>query len=465
LTSIYETTYGSADSLRSVRTPALAFSPRRVLFLLLVTLTLGTWAFGKSFAYLGMFPIYISEVALVFGLLLTLGSGKLHILRHPTFILWLLLFGSCLVQAASSVMTLGQPPVEVLRNFSVMYYSLYAYLAYAAIRSVSQWQDPFLAAYHLLPRYALPVLAIISVSLVFIMYMPGVLPVFPGTTYVTVLYYKPTDASLPLAVLIGFWFLRRIPLYQGVWAILLMMVSAARNRSAMLTFAVALLFLWRPNRRGLAMAAVLLILGAVLVIGDFRISLGGYRELSASQFVENVTSLFGSEDSWGSSTTTAVTKSWREAWWEAILKDAQENSRYVIGTGWGSNLADMYGFQTAGSQSDLNSLRHPHNALLGILARAGWVVAGLWCLFYISLLIGLAGVMRRPGLPRHLKQLATLCVIYTLGCLINGSTDVFLESPQNAVPHWIVVGFGWALIAYARKGVTYFVQEQHATSF
>src|SRR5690606_41201822 len=42
------------------------------------------------------------------------------------------------------------------------------------------------------------------------------------------------------------------------------------------------------------------------------------------------------------------------------------------------------------------------------------------------------------------------CALPILASQINGATDVFLESPQNAIPHWIVVGIGWALIRDAQ---------------
>jgi hypothetical protein len=443
---------------RPMLTAGVSISITGSLVALLACLLLGYWSFGKAFAYVGFFPIYISEIGLCLGVVLVALFGRLYFLRHTSFVLWLALLGGCITQAAISIVVLGQSPIEVLRNVAVIYYSMFAYLTYAVIRQTSGSRDLLSEIYYRLPGWSFWVLLIITASMCTTLYYWGSVPMFPGTD-VTVLFYKPTDASMPLVILIGFWLLRRVSLRYGLWALVLMLASAARNRSAMLALAVTLLFLWRPNRRGLTMAAVLFLLASIFVIGDFRINLGGYRELSARQFVENISSLVGSEkESTDGTTTTAVTKSWRMAWWEAILKDASSSNRVLMGSGWGSNLADMFGFQTAYA-GGTNVLRHPHNALLGILARAGWVVAFIWVAFYLTLIGGLLRSLRLLRSRPVLRNLSILSAIYLISCLIHGATDVFLEAPQNAIPHWIMVGIAWALIAEAKRKTIWGYQE------
>ena len=46
---------------------------------LLIFVTLGYWAFGKSFAYLGMYPIYIGEMLLGLGLLYLIHRGTIPV--------------------------------------------------------------------------------------------------------------------------------------------------------------------------------------------------------------------------------------------------------------------------------------------------------------------------------------------------------------------------------------------------
>ena len=426
----------------------LSFSITGSLFTLLAFLLIGYWSFGKAFAYIGVFPVYVSEIGLGLGICLGLAIGRLYFLRHISYVLWMALLVGSLAQAVFSIGLLGQPPMEVLRNIAAIYYSLFAYLTYAVVRRSIGSRDLLSEMYQRLPKWSFWILSVITLSMSITLYYWLPVPAFPGTD-VTMLYYKPTDASMALIVLIGLWLLRCLSLRYGAWALVLMLASAARNRSAMLVLAVTLLFLWRPNRRGLTVTAVLFVLASILVVGNFRINLGGYRELSARQFVENVSSLVGEEEASNEGTSTAVTKSWRMAWWEAILDDASSTDRVFMGTGWGSNLADMFGFQTAASGQ--SALRHPHNFLLGILARGGWILAFIWVAFYATLIMGLFRAMRSLRSRPILRNLAVLSAIYLVSSLIHGATDVFLEAPQNAIPHWIVVGVAWALISEAKR--------------
>jgi hypothetical protein len=222
----------------------------------------------------------------------------------------------------------------------------------------------------------------------------------------------------------------------------------------MLAVGVAVMaMIWRPTRRTLNLIGLGLLLFVALLITDLRIDLG-YREVSARQFLANVSSLVGSDEAASSlDATTTRNKDWRSAWWDAIYSDAVDNNRYVIGLGWGTNLADEFGFQTV--DSDVNALRNPHNALLGILARGGWLAAGLWVSFYLLLLYGLWQAARRFQDDRARQDMAWIIMIYVLASQINGATDVFLESPQNAIPHWIVIGVGWVLIRDAQHLAAY----------
>ena len=141
-------------------------------------------------------------------------------------------------------------------------------------------------------------------------------------------------------------------------------------------------------------------------------------------------------------------------WWTKIFDNAVETPYVFIGAGWGENLAVQYGIYRISSSGwqDAALLRNPHNIFFSTLGRGGWIVSGLWCLFYLtfvpSLLLGRFG--RRWRSPEW-KLLAEICLVFTLAALINGGTDVFLESPQNSIPHWVVIGLGWRLLLETRR--------------
>ena len=416
---------------------------------LLIISLLGYWAFGKAFAYIGFFPLYLGEVLLVAGLLYLVHRGTIPIPNLAISWLFGILFAVVIGQAGYSVLALGQPPMEVLRNLAVVYYGIFAVVSYVLIVRAASSDFYRYTLEDLIPRAAPWVLGFATVTVVGSVFLNVALPKFPRTDSVTILFYKPTDSVMPLVVLMALWMRGYLRTRWMIWTAGLLAISAGRSRSAMLAAGVAVLaMIWRPTRRMINMIAIGLALFTFMLIADIRIDLG-YREVSARQFLANVSSVIGSDDAATElDATTTQNKDWRASWWDSIYSDAVENDRYLIGLGWGSNLADEFGFQT--EDSDVNALRNPHNAFMGILARGGWLTASLWVAFYLLLLYGLWQAARTFQDDRIRQDMAWTILIYVLASQINGATDVFLESPQNAIPHWVIIGVGWALIREAQ---------------
>lgn len=435
----------TVDALRTEQSSNTAALVAR----LLIVAVLGYWAFGKAFAYLGFYPLYIGEMLLVAGVLYLIHRGTIPIPNLALAWLYGLFLAVVLGQASYSILILGQPPLEVVRNLAVVYYGLFAIVSYTLIVRAAGSDFYRRVLEDLLPRAAPWILVFATLTVIGGVFLNEILPQFPMTDSVTVLFYKPTDSVMPLIVLMALWMRGYLKTRWMIWTAGLLAIAAGRSRSAMLAIGVAVVAMVRkPTRRMVQLVGVGLALFVVMLIADIRIDLG-YREVSARQFLANISSLVGSDEAAsGLDATTTRNKDWRAAWWDSIYTDAVENDRYLIGLGWGNNLADEFGFQT--EDSDVNALRNPHNALLGILARGGWLAASLWVTFYLVLLYGLWQATRTFAYDRARQDMAWTILIYILASQINGATDVFLESPQNAIPHWIIIGVGWALIRDAQ---------------
>lgn len=418
----------------------------------------GYWGFGKSFAYVGLYPVYVGEIFTIAGMLIVFAHGRIHLPRDGSVWICVLLAGIAFIQAIVSVVFLGQDRIDVLRNLAVVYYVVFGYFSYAALERAGRTGDihtrilgrwlPGLAPWVIAGNAASIAFGLFYVRQGMMLGDPEPLPFFPGT-HVPLLSYKPTDLSMPTILFAGLWLMGRLRASYGVVALLFLLLSAARSRSVMLGFLILMLAVWRPHARGLGFAALIGVFFLILVVGNVTLDLGGYREISVRQFTENFTTLLEPSSDEEKNSASAVTKSWRLAWWEAILADATSNNRVFLGGGWGSNPAEVHGFQTF--EEGLNALRNPHNVFLGLLARAGWITAGLWTLFHGLLIAGLVRaehVFRVKSAPRALCRLT---ITFLAVSLLHGSTDVFLESPQNAIPHWIAVGMAWSLIAESRR--------------
>lgn len=418
----------------------------KLVFWLLVVLTAGYWAFGRSFAYVGLYPLFIGEIIIVIGLLAILRYGTIPVPRNTMFWVFLIMLVIVIGQAFHSILVLNQPMIEVLRGTAMIYYGLYAYITFVLIERARRPGDMIEQALtDVLPRIAPWVLVGSTVTIIGALYFVDLLPRFPRTE-VPILWYKPTDAVLPLAVMLVAWMRGYLKTRYAVWAAGLVLFAAARSRSAMLGVAFAfLLMLWRPTKRMVIALIAVTVIFVFLLISDISISMG-YREISARQLMANAISLVDSAEAGEIDASTAQNKSWRLDWWTAIFNDAVDNARILVGTGWGDNLANRYGFQIFAESEGVNVLRNPHNAFINVLGRGGWIVAGIWTLFHVILFNGLWQAARNKLHSTVERDVAWICLIYLTVSMINGSTDVYLESPQNAIPHWIVIGVAWSLI-------------------
>lgn len=421
----------------------------RVSFIVVLILLIGYWSFGKAFAYLGIYPIYIGECALVVGVLWWLSCGRLYVPRTLSCVIYLCLLCIVSFQALVSIVFLQQPLMEVVRNISIIYYGLFGLITYTLSGSLASKAPPANILLNVaLPRVSVWALSGLTVSAIGYLWFVDKLPVFPKTD-VPILYFKPTDAIMPLIVTIGLWQQGYIKWYYGPWALILIFIAAARSRSALFSFVLALVLLWRLNRRTTALATLIAASVGILVFSGLRIPIG-YREVSFKQYVANTVSALRPEAAVELDPSTHNTIVWRLNWWSAILGDAVSHRRILIGLGWGANLANAFGFQTASNPEALTALRHPHNATIGIIARGGWITGLYWALFNTFFLIELGIAMTRRRREALGNDLCRLVWVYAVLALLNSSTDVFLESPQNAIPYWMTVGVGWRLIVGQR---------------
>ena len=105
-------------------------------------LILGYWGFGKSFAYLGLHPVYIGETLMVATLLLALQYGRIYIPDGASFLIYVAVGLMGTIQATASVFLMHQDVIETIRNFAIVYYSLFAYITFVLLVRISKHVDP-----------------------------------------------------------------------------------------------------------------------------------------------------------------------------------------------------------------------------------------------------------------------------------------------------------------------------------
>ena len=416
-------------------------------------LIIGYVFFGKGFAYVGVAPLYVSEIGLGLGALSLAaalavegrtrarGCERLPLLLLAAFVAW---------QLFRTLPYLRTHGLDSARDAMLWGYSAYAVLIYALLpgRAVGG----ILVAYRrLVPVYLVWILVAMA-----LMQSGAVTLRYPGAP-IPFLWLKAPDVGVHLAGVGAFmllrldtlskpWTSRALSILWLLWG-LGWLTYGSSSRAGMLSALVGLgvVVLVRPKVRWGRPLAVGLVLLSVLSLSKLKAPVTGGHEVSFEQMTQNVTSLVGQGDE-----RLRGTMVWRLAWWLTIVDYTVRGDHFWLGKGYGVNLANDDGFQVTHDKS----LRSPHNAFMTVLARSGVPGLVLWCAFLLSFFRMLVRrhETRVQGGESLESRLAIWVVAYGLAFLFNASFDVFLEGPMGGVLFWSLVGFGLVIGRYMGDG-------------
>ena len=396
-------------------------------------LLVGYLSFQRTFAYIGIPPIFIGEIVLAAFLLLkprvALGSWATSLLRSSPLNelgVALLLFMSYGVWQVGRGVLSGTPVVETLKFFVFNYYPLYIFLGmWIALKE---------------PEYLPKLIRVLAwvngvYGLAYILALRYVDAYLPGTTDVA-LFSPP--AGQVVAILGLLCFERDL---RAVWFVLLlnlMLELVWQVRSEWLGLAVGV-FLWGflTGRLGRVVAigmAGLAVLG-MIEFADIPLSsrTGGAVSLSdtlaraiapidlelAKQFSPNAR-------------LHAGTAEWREVWWKEIWRSVHSTPMLeAFGHGYGFDLFSLSPMGVAES-----GIRTPHSVFYYALGYTGWVGVALFCFLQIAFLRLLWRSYRLTGQPAGLVcwAMAIARVLFEEG----------FETPFGAIPYYLLWGMAIA---------------------
>jgi hypothetical protein len=410
---------------------------------LLSGVLLGYAMLGKGFAYLGLPPLYIGEIAFLTGIVIFWRSRcfasvltTLPALLLAATMAWVLL---------QTLPFVGDYGFDALRDSVVVVYGGFAFILIALLLEDHRRINAILRYYHRFLDIYVPMSASI---LLFQRYMGEYIPDIPGTN-IPLLWISPGDPAVHLcgAIVFALAGLRKV---TPVWTLIAfpsLTIVASISRGPLLAGFLPVIFavLMLGKLRQLAQALLigLLIFGVAYVVEPAFTSYteaehSSKRPVSTRQIVENVVSIVSP-----SGEQTEGTKEWRLQWWDMIIGDTIFGSHFWTGRGFGLNLGDADGFQD-GDHPDLPPLRSPHNVHMTMLARAGVPGAVLWFAFIASWFTMLLQAMRlaRRRMQTEWAGLFLFTSCYVMSIIINASFDVGLEGPMQGVWFWCLIGFG-----------------------
>jgi hypothetical protein len=402
---------------------------------------LGYALFGKGWAYIGVPPVFIGEVALFFGLVSFLRFGTWRgFLDVPavTFLLLLVAWGSL-----RTLPYLSQYGAQALRDAVIWGYSAFAMVVFGIILARPARLAFLLQRYR---QFSLIFLVVVPVLWTFIRILgrPAI-PRWPWAD-VPVIDTKGGDTMVHAGGILAFWVVG-LGAPVGIFRVLLLafcvVLAGIFDRSGLLSFLAvfaACLFLYPRDRSCWRLAGIGACGLVLLAVTNVRVPMVDReeRELSFAQLVANLSSLVthsrtGDLDD---------TKQWRLAWWGDIVNYTVHGKYFWTGKGFGINLADDDDYQV----DETGALRSPHNGHMTILARAGVPGLVLWIMVQLSWACGVLGSYvrgRRLG-EGHWASLFLFLLLYWMAFMINSTFDVFLEGPHGGIWFWTIYGVGMA---------------------
>lgn len=448
----------------------------RIFVALLVLLLVGYMAMGRGFAHIGAGPIYVGEVVLAIGLLVTayaLIRLGLRPLRSVTVGLLLLFMIWGAARTIPYVTTYG---IDAFRDAVLWGYAVFALMLY--LLADRAWIRGALRAYGLIvPLFALwlPIAYLIWLEV-----SKDVTTDRPAAI-IPLVYYKAGDMAAHSVGSIGF-----LVLLSGAWAqwrtfawryalsqsfVWTMFISGTGSRGALIAALSGiglLLVATKRFRNWLPVALATVVLTLALTVGPLLTSaiqatianivtpstaiqpgstvepgespparwFDANRPATLDTLVSNFTSTLtdsGDENQVG-------TKRFRIEWWTAIVNYTVFGPYLMTGKGFGVNLADADGFQPTLD----HSLRAPHNSTMTVLARMGVPGFLLWVALLAAWAFGVlrAFVRSRRAGDRWLAAVSAWLFVYWFAMMLVTSFDPYIEGPQGGIWFWTVFGLG-----------------------
>ncbi len=403
---------------------------------------LGYAVLGKGWAYLGIPPLYIGEVVLLFGIasfVLYLRWSDLLLLPPVWCLLTLMAWGLC--RTLPDISSYG---VDSLRDGVIWGYGAFALIVCATILAQPQRLIALLRRYK---QFCVIFPVCVPIVWAICRFSGDSLPNWPGTNK-PVIDAKGGDLLVHLAGVFAFGvcgFSGRASFFRTALMAMCVAVVGTWDRAGLFSFMVAfaICFLHSPRDRSIWRLTSLAVCAVVLLaVTNIHIQVPGRdREISFDQLISNVQSIGGSS----TAADLDDTKEWRLSWWKDIFGYTFNGKYFWTGKGFGISLADDDGYIETLTEP---TLRSPHSAHMTMLARSGVPGFFLWILVQMSWAYCiLAAYVRSRRRREHCwPELFLFLFVYWTVFMINSGFDVVLEGPQGGIWFWTIYGVGLAAI-------------------
>jgi parallel beta-helix repeat protein len=395
--------------------------------------------FGKSFAYLGVPPLFVGEMLLGLGIVALFASGcATALLTTLPAMMAALLVGWVLLRTLQGI---GTYKVDALRDGAVALYAGFAFIVAALLVEDPRRIARIVGYFRIHARILIP----IAIAFYLIARFAGTsIPKLPGQD-VEVISVRSGELAAHLCgalvlVLVGLCRVGRIWLVVCVGGALLIASQSRGGMLALLLPLVLAVVLTGQLRRFIAIGGLVVLVMCAAYAADIEIDLPrGERPISARAVIDNVASIALPSEA----NNLDGTKQWRLSWWEAIRNYTLHGPYFWTGKGFGVNLAEADGF-VVGLERGGPTLRSPHSVHMTYLARGGVPGLVLWLLTFMTWMAALLRAARAAWVrgDQDWSRYFIFLICYLAAIIIDASFDVALEGPMLGIPFWILFGIG-----------------------
>jgi O-Antigen ligase len=389
---------------------------------------------GRGFAYLGFNPLFIGEAMLLIGVLVLLKSVSLNKLVGIRMFIPVCLFMGW--GAICTLPYLDKYQKDAIRDAVIWGYGTYAFIVAGLLISNPVRVQRIVLYYR---KFVIAFLILGPISAVLCSHFQDQLPTLPGSG-VPIIQVKGGDMCVHLGGC--FAYVVALGANMNPWVpSLLLPIGLGLNlhgRAGMVTFLVAafVTMVLRPfHPRAMRIFFVLALAGFFLWASDFKMERGA-REMSFEQVIKGFASIFSESDD----DALSGSKDWRMKWWTDIVNYTFNGKYFLMGKGFGINLATDDGYQVDAEET----LRSPHNGHMTMLARTGVPGFTIWALLQFTWGMMIVRAYVRARKRRHVNWSGLFMFLgaYWAAFMANTTFDVFLEGPMGGIWFWCIYGAG-----------------------
>jgi len=382
---------------------------------------------NRGFAYLGYYPFFVGELALLFYLLLLNHRVTLfRFLGTTAGKIWAIFFIYCLIIFAFSALS---DLNESIRDSVFWVYSIFFYIGYSYGNHLIQR--------HEIDRFHNVLLFLAKATVIYFALFPfreelrNLTMFLHGGTTALVGYYSTLHA-LSLGFVFFFLFYRRTYLHI-LWVVagLVLVVAISQARASMLALGIIILYLILVHRRAAELRALAKILGiitlAAFIFSVLDISIGGQRsDVSAEFFQKAILSIFidSNDDSLQGTREHRL-----EMWTDVIERTVSTLYSLLFGMGLDTILVD------SGTGVD-TILRYPHNSFISVFGFTGAIGIGL----YVILVGHLLWVIIKSSHLTNSIPLLKWYPVFAIGYFVAAFFSTVFEAPFHSFVFWVITG-------------------------